>query len=344
MDFYEKTGKMALGSRLRRLSDQITEQAASIYDLYQVDLQPKWFPVFYALSGGEEKSITDIAREIGHTHPSVSQIVREMTVKGYIVKGASQGNRGQPDGEATDGTEDSDQDTTLATRRAVDGRKNFVSLSPKGLATMEKMEDQLKDVTSAIENAMKETQYDLWKAIAEWEFLLEQKSLLRRVQEEKKLRESDDVQIVDFEPRYAKAFHDLNEEWITTWFKMEEEDHHALDHPKEHILDGGGHIFIALYKGEPVGTCAIIKMDDGGFELAKMGVSPKTKGKGIGWLLGRACVEKARALGAHRVYLESNTRLKPAINLYHKLGFRKITGPPSPYERCDIQMELIFPS
>jgi GNAT superfamily N-acetyltransferase len=123
---------------------------------------------------------------------------------------------------------------------------------------------------------------------------------------------------------------------------MEEEDYHALDHPQEHILDGGGHIYIALYKDEPVGACAIIKMNDGGFELAKMGVSPKAKGKGIGWLLGRACLEKARELGAHRVYLESNTRLKPAISLYHKLGFRKIAGPPSPYERCDIQMELML--
>jgi len=314
MDFYEKTGKMALGSRLRRLSDQVTEQAAGIYDLYQVDLQPKWFPVFYALSGGEEKSIMDIAREIGHTHPSVSQIVREMATKGYIIE----------------------------KKGTADGRKNFIVLSETGRQMMEKMQHQLKDVTSAIENAMEETQYDLWKAIAEWEFLLDQKSLLKRVQEEKKLRESEGVEIVDFEPRYAKAFRDLNEEWITTWFKMEEEDHHALDHPKEHILDGGGHIFIALYKGEPMGTCAIIKMKDGGFELAKMGVSPKAKGKGIGWLLGRACIEKARELGATRVYLESNTRLKPAISLYHKLGFRKIAGPPSPYERCDIQMELIL--
>ena len=316
MDFYEKTGKMALGSRLRRLSDQVTEQAAGIYDLYQVDLQPKWFPVFYALSEGAEKSITDIAREIGHTHPSVSQIVREMAAKGYLIE----------------------------KKGAIDGRKNFVVLSEEGRRIMGKMQDQLKDVTSAIEKAMKETQYDLWKAIAEWEFLLDQKSLLRRVQEEKKLRESEDVQIVDFEPRYAHAFRQLNEEWITTWFKMEEEDYHALDHPQEHILDGGGHIYIALYKSEPVGACAIIKMNDGGFELAKMGVSPKAKGKGIGWLLGRACLEKARELGAHRVYLESNTRLKPAISLYHKLGFRKIAGPPSPYERCDIQMELKWES
>jgi len=332
MDFYEKTGKMALGSRLRRLSEQMTEQSAGVYNLYEVDLQPKWFPVFYSLSEGEEKSITDIAREIGHTHPSVSQIVREMVGKGYLIekKGGMESSGKKGGAEA------------IERKRPVDGRKNFVVLSEAGIKVLDKMQHQLEDVTTAIEKVMKETQYDLWKAIGEWEFLLEQKSLLRRVQEEKKLRESNEVQIVDYSPVYAKAFHDLNEEWITTWFKMEEEDHHALEHPKEHILDGGGHIYIALYKGQPVGACAIIRMKDGGFELAKMAVSPMAKGKGIGWLLGRACIGKARELGGTRVYLESNTRLKPAISLYHKLGFRKIAGPPSPYERCDIQMELVF--
>jgi DNA-binding MarR family transcriptional regulator len=263
MDFYTRTGKMALGSRLRRLSESMTEQAAGIYDLYQVDLQPKWFPVFYSLSPTEEKSITDIAREIGHTHPSVSQIVRELAAKGYII---------EKKGEA-------------------DGRKNFVLLSPAGLAIREKMQAQLDDVTMAIEKAMKETHH---------------------------------------------------EEWITKYFRMEESDYKALDHPKEYILDKGGHIFMALYKGEAVGACAIIPMDDGGFELAKMAVSPRAQGLGIGFLIGQACVEKARALGARRVYLESNTTLKPAINLYHKLGFRKVAGPPSPYERCNIQMELVL--
>jgi DNA-binding MarR family transcriptional regulator/GNAT superfamily N-acetyltransferase len=314
MDFYTRTGKMALGSRLRRLSEVMTEQAAGIYDLYEVDLQPKWFPVFYSLSSTEEKSITDIAKEIGHTHPSVSQIVREMAIRGYVVE----------------------------KKGTVDGRKNFVLLSPAGQQLREKMQPQLDDVTAAIEKAMKEAHHDLWKAIGEWEFLLEQKSLLHRVREEKKIREGSRIQIVDFIPAYQPAFRQLNEEWITTWFRMEEGDYKALDHPREYILDKGGHIFMALYKGEPVGTCSLIRMDDGSFELAKMGVSPKTQGLGIGHLLGRACIEKARALGARRVYLESNTRLKPAINLYHKLGFRKVAGPPSPYERCDIQMQLLL--
>jgi DNA-binding MarR family transcriptional regulator len=314
MDFYTKTGKMALGSRLRRLSEQMTEQAAALYDLYQVDLQPKWFPVFYSLAANGEMTITDLAREIGHTHPSVSQIVREMAARGYVIE----------------------------KKGADDGRKNFVVLSPAGHQLREKMQPQIDDVTAAIEGTMKETHHDLWKAIGEWEFLLEQKSLLQRVRDAKKIRESRKVELVEFEPRYATAFRQLNEEWITTYFRMEESDYKALDHPMEYIIDGGGYIYMALYKGEPVGTCALIRMEDGGYELAKMAVSPKAQGLGIGYLLGQACIDKARSLGAYRVYLESNTMLKPAINLYHKLGFRKVAGPPSPYERSNIQMEIRF--
>nr|MCU0634753.1 GNAT family N-acetyltransferase [Gemmatimonadaceae bacterium] len=58
-----------------------------------------------------------------------------------------------------------------------------------------------------------------------------------------------------------------------------------------------------------------------------------------GWRLGTATLERARQMGARRVYLESNTRLAPAIALYRKLGFVPVVGPPSPYARCDIQME-----
>ena len=67
--FYSKVGKLALGSRLRLLSENITENAKSLYELYGVELKPKWFPVFYVLSDKQEKSITAIAEEIRHSHP-----------------------------------------------------------------------------------------------------------------------------------------------------------------------------------------------------------------------------------------------------------------------------------
>ncbi len=312
MDFYNKAGKMALGSRLRRLSEMLTDQASHVYALYDIKLQPKWFPVFYTLSEGQAMSIKDIAVQIGHSHASVSTIVKEMT-KADLVK--------EVPGDA-------------------DGRRNFVTLTRQGKLLVEKIADQYKDVNAAIEKAMSETQYNLWKAIEEWEFLLRQQDLVTRVRTEKKIRESKAVQIVPYNDRYQRDFKKLNEEWIKKFFKMEETDYKSLDHPNEYILDKGGEILVALYEDQVVGVCALIPMERDVVELAKMAVAPVAKGKGIGWLLGQAALAKARELGASKVYLESNTILEPAISLYYKLGFKKIVGVPSPYERCNIQMEL----
>lgn len=152
------------------------------------------------------------------------------------------------------------------------------------------------------------------------------------------------VKIVEYESRHQSAFKLLNEEWISNYFEMEESDYKALDNPKEYILDKGGKILVALYNDEPVGVCALIKMEDPNydFEMAKMAVSPKAQGKSIGWLLGQSIINAAKELGASKIYLESNTILKPAINLYYKLGFVKIEGQPTPYKRCNIQMGLDF--
>jgi len=314
MNFFDTTGKMALGSRLRLLTERITADAAELYKLYGVGLQPKWFPVFYVLSNHELKTITEIAKEIGHSHPSVSKIISEMALKGLVKE----------------------------KKDKADGRRNMVCLSAKGRMITEKIQDQYTDVGNAIESISASTRNDLWKAIAEWEFLLEQQSLLQRVQEQKKRRESAAVTIIDYQPGHQQAFRKLNEEWITRWFKMEEADYKALDNPKGYILDKGGYILVALYENKPAGVCALIKMNDPeyDFELAKMAVSPHAQGKNIGWMLGNAAIEKAKAAGARKIYLESNTILKPAINLYHKLGFKKIAGHPTPYERSNIQMEL----
>jgi GNAT superfamily N-acetyltransferase len=152
------------------------------------------------------------------------------------------------------------------------------------------------------------------------------------------------ITIIPYTPVYAEAFKSINEEWITKYFKMEASDYKALDHPQEYILDRGGAILVALDNEEPVGVCGLIKMDhpDYDFELAKMGVRPSMQGKGVGYLLGKAIIEKAKTLGAQKIYLETNSCLTPAIQLYYKLGFKDIKGLPTPYERCDTQMELVL--
>lgn len=315
MDLFEKTGKMALGSRLRLLTAKVTEDAARIYKLYDIDLAPKWFPVFFILAEEGENTISEIANKIGHSQPSVSKIIREMTAAGLI----------------------------LENRKTDDKRRNVVALTKKGRMLGVKIKDQYADVNAAIDALISTAQHNLWEAMEEWEFLLDQQSLYKRVIEQKKIRESKDVTIVKYNPVYHTAFKTLNEEWISTYFELEEADRQALENPDQYILNPGGKIFVALYHGEPVGVCALIKMNDPDYdyELAKMAVSPKAQGKNIGYLLGQSAINEARKIGAKALYLESNTILKPAINLYYKLGFQKISGHVSPYKRCNIQMSLI---
>lgn len=150
------------------------------------------------------------------------------------------------------------------------------------------------------------------------------------------------IEIVNFQPNHATAFKELNEAWINQYFEMEESDHKALGDPQGYILDKGGAILIAEMDEKPVGTCALIKMDERVFELAKMAVSPEAQGQKIGWRIGLATIEKAKELGAERVYLETNSILKPAIHLYQKLGFKDTKGYCSPYARCNVQMELVL--
>ena len=159
-----------------------------------------------------------------------------------------------------------------------------------------------------------------------------------------KLPENKHIQIVTYEPKYKEAFKSLNVEWISKYFEMEEADFKVLDNPEKDILENGGRIYVALYHGEPVGVCGLKKLDPPGkvYEMVKMAVSPAAQGRSIGRLLGQTIINAAKELGAEKLYLEGNTKLEASINLYHKLGFQKITDRPSPYKRVNIQMELIL--
>lgn len=315
MDFFERTGKMAIGSRLRVLTETLTRDAASIYGLYGVDIKPKWFPVFYSLIDEQPKSVTAIAREIGQSHPSVSTIVKEMMKVGLV-----------------SGVDDK-----------ADRRCTFITLTEYGKSLSQELITQLRDVERAVEQISSECENDLWAAIADWEKALGRKSILERVKEIKERREHSEVEIVEYQPQYKKTFYELNRKWIELYWELESHDIEVLENPEKHILEKGGHIFVALYNGFPVGVCALCPMPEGSvydFELAKLAVSDSIKRKGIGRRLCDAVINKARELGGEKLFLESNTRLKPAIALYRRLGFKELPEYHPAYARGDIQMEL----
>ena len=149
------------------------------------------------------------------------------------------------------------------------------------------------------------------------------------------------IRVVDYDERYRDDFARLNIEWLERWFTVEPVDIEVLHQPEEHVLASGGQIFFALDSdGDAVGTAALRYEGAGIYELTKMAVNPSQRGTGVGRLLMNTVLEAFQRLGGTELYLESNTRLGPALTLYESVGFVHQDGlrPGSIYGRANVYM------
>lgn len=145
-----------------------------------------------------------------------------------------------------------------------------------------------------------------------------------------------------FEPEDAEAFHDLNIAWIEQHFAVEEKDRKTLEQPEKYILGAGGRIIVAELDKTVVGTAALTPISPDKVELAKMCVDASARGAGIGKAIMARVDKEAKEMGAKTIWLESNTVLDAAMHLYKACDYQELSSndcTPSPYERCNIQME-----
>jgi len=311
MDFIVQLGPLAFVSRMRRLADTFSAQAGAVYRQYGLDFDPKWFPVFWLLSESGPMSITELAEQMGFSHPAVIQLARQLEQEGLIVSARSE----------------------------TDARKRILQLSEKGLARQAEFRQVWSYIRAVNTHLLGEQRNNLLWAMEELETALAQEDYLSRFTAYLKARQQEEVSILNYQPEFAEAFKRLNLAWIERYFAVEEHDLEQLDHP-EAILAAGGHLFFAQYREEIVGTVALIADGPDRFELAKMAVDERVQGKQIGKKLGLAALDKARELGARQVWLESSTCLHPALELYRKLGFYKVEMTDTPYARADIKMRI----
>ena len=54
------------------------------------------------------------------------------------------------------------------------------------------------------------------------------------------------MRITGYSPAYAADFARLNYQWIEQYFRIEDEDRTALDHPEAYAIEPGGEIFFLL--------------------------------------------------------------------------------------------------
>jgi len=84
MNLYQSLGYLALGSRLRRLSENFLAEINRAYQNEGIDFDASWFPVFYLLSKNESLSIKELSEQTEVSHPAASQLITNLKNRGLV--------------------------------------------------------------------------------------------------------------------------------------------------------------------------------------------------------------------------------------------------------------------
>ena len=152
------------------------------------------------------------------------------------------------------------------------------------------------------------------------------------------------IEIILYEDKYQPDFNRLNLEWLDKYNLTETYDLEILNDPKGKIIDKGGCIFLAEENGNIIGTAGLAKKSDAEYELIKMAVDPLSRGKGIGKLLLKHCLETAKKSGIKKISLFSSSHLQTALKMYEQFGFAHVEVTDSPLLTADVKMELSLSS
>lgn len=149
------------------------------------------------------------------------------------------------------------------------------------------------------------------------------------------------MKVIPFEERYRQDFIDFNKDWIVSNFGfLEEHDIETFERIDEE-MKAGAMIFFAVENDIALATCMAMPMEGATWEICKLGSNKSVPHKGAGSAVFEASMKWALEHGAKRLFILSNRKLKPALHIYEKYGFKEIKLEDYEYARGDIAFEYI---
>ncbi len=317
MNFIEELGTMALGSRIKNLSELLMKDVSRIYKDQGVDFEPRWFTFFQLVLQKKEVSVTEVARELNQTHPAAVQVINSLEKKQLI----------------------------SSKKDKKDQRKRLVRLTAKG----KKLAEDLAPVWDAIQQSaieiLAESDPHLIEHIAGIENAIKQKSTYERVVERLSGGAANEFKFIAFDIKYLNDFRQLNEDWLNTYLEISDHDSEVLSDPVKKIINHDGKIYLLRAGENIIGTYALQKIDEQVCELSKFTIMKDFRGQKLGERMLVHVIENAKSMHYKSIMLFTHHALKEATQLYTKMGFEIIEDHPGLIDktgRCSLAMQLII--
>ncbi len=310
--YLSSLSELAFGSRLKALSDHFYLAADEVYRACGADIESRWFPVLRYLWESGPSAVGDVAAAIGQTHSAVSQLADKLEK----------------------------QDMVRRLRDPDDGRRSVLALTDKAVKALGTLGPIWSAIRRGVVASLGEEGTRLLATLAACEKALAERPIVPAILSEYAQLNEAPVEIVAYQPELAPDFYRLNAHWLQKYFQIEDIDREMLGNPGRYVIEPGGAVFFARKGGEVVGTVALLRESPGVYELSKMCVDELFQGLGVGRKLLDAAIAEYHRRGGTTLFLESNSRLKTALNMYEKAGFvfQPAIRPGSHYARADVYM------
>ncbi len=153
MNLINDLGELAIATRLKRLSERLSQDVSKIYKESEVDFEAKWYLVLELLNRKKLLAITEISESLELSHAAVVQFVDQL-VERKLVK------------TSTD---------------KKDARKRMISLSPGGKKVLCELEPILNVIKDENKKWIEEAEGNILTILDQLEQALDKKSMYQRV-------------------------------------------------------------------------------------------------------------------------------------------------------------------
>lgn len=299
-DHIASLGYLAGATRFRRISEKLHTDGDKIYKDKGIDFKASWFSVYYILSASPDpKTVLELADEIGFSHITVKNVVRELEAKGLIG----------------------------ITEHPGDKRSKHIALSAEGKTLSVELQKIWSSFAMTLKNLLDAGHPDFLNMISRIEKEISKNPINEMIDGIAALQT---VRVLDYKPSLKKYFYELAGNWLLGVLKgtLEEEDQFTLHNPDKAYLENGGFVFFAVYDQKVVGCVALKRLDEDSFEFAKLFIDPTARKLGIATRLIERCITRCRENDAKQLWLQTTMSMPEAHKLYYKLGFNDKMAPP----------------